>query len=278
MKKRAEAQVKERPVRDPRLFNEALDKAMRLLGVFRYEEPLTIAEAARQADITRSAAQRYVYTWRELSYLKKAPEGGGFLLAPRVLDIASRYLQTNKRLERAQPYLAECGRRTLETVIWGEMDDTDFVLLFRFPSPRPLNVYTPIGKRYPAYSVASGLAILAFMPPAVAADVLDRSKLVPFTDHTVTDRRKLDRVLETVRKTGYCITEQTYSRGAISISAPVFDSKNVPVAAVNISTFLARHSRQNAEAELAPVVVETAQVISGLLGNSTKQFNFLGDG
>jgi len=46
MKNKAEARMEERPVRDPRLFNEALDKAMRLLSVFRYEEPLTIAEAA----------------------------------------------------------------------------------------------------------------------------------------------------------------------------------------------------------------------------------------
>lgn len=260
------------PELDRRLFNESIERSMRVLGLFQYEKPTTIADVARTTGIGRSAAQRYVYTWHMLGYIKRADRGNGYVLTPKVLDIATRYLRTNTRLERAQAYLAECARRTLETVLWGELDGTDFVLLLRIPSPRSSNVNTPIGSRYPAHTSSSGLAMLAFMEPAAAAAVLDRSALVAYTAHTVTDRPTLDRMLAEVREKGYCITEQHYSRGAISISAPVFEQGERPVAAVNISTFLSRHSRQSAESELVPAVVETAQIISSILGNSGRSY------
>lgn len=266
------------PPLDRRLFNESIDRSMRVLGLFQYETPVSIADVARATEIGRSAAQRYVYTWHALGYIKRAERGSGYVLTPKVLDVATRYLRTNTRLERAQAYLAEAARRTAETVLWGELDGTDFVLLLRIPSPRTSNVITPIGSRYPAYTSSSGLAMLAFMATDEAAAILDRSRLVAHTAHTVTDRARIDELLADVREKGYCITEQTYARGAISVSAPVFEQGDRPVAAVNISTFLSRHSRQSVEAELVPAVVETAQVISSVLGNSGRGFGPLDGG
>lgn len=43
------------------------------------------------------------------------------------------------------------------------------------------------------------------------------------------------------------------------------DSGNNVVAAVNISTVLVRHSRESVQNNLAPEVLETAQLISRLL-------------
>lgn len=151
---------------------------------------------------------------------------------------------------------------------WGELDGTDFVLLPRIPSQRSSSVNTPVGMRYPVHTSSSGLAILAFLPQDEADAILDRMVIQPRTPHTVRDREALQAMLAEVREAGYCITEQFYARGAISVSAPVFDASNRPIAAVNISTFLARHPRRSVEAELAPVVLETAHMISNVLGAS----------
>lgn len=254
--------------RDPRLFVDSLEKGMRVLALFNYDTALTISDVAQRTGIGRSAAQRYVYTWFELNYIRKAASGKGYVLTPRVLNGAMQYLRSNSSLERAQPYLADANRQTLETVLWGELDDTEFVLLFRIPSQRSVSVNTPIGMRYPVHTSSSGLAILAFLPPETAADILDRAPLIARTPYTLTDRAVLDATLADIRETGYCITEQAYARGGISVSAPVFDAADRPIAAVNISTLLARHSRASVEAELVPVVVGTAQLISGVLGNT----------
>lgn len=265
MNKRSKAPSGSTTVRDPRLFISALEKAMRVLMVFRYDRPISIAEVARLSGIGRSAAQRYCHTWQALHYIRKAPGENGYVLSPRVLGLATQYLRTNYILERAHPYLMECNRRTQERVVWGELDDLDYVLLFQIPSQKSTEINTPTGMRFPAFSSASGLAMMAFLPPERIKDILDRSELVGRTKHTVTDRSKIEDVLKQVQKKGYCITEQSFAEGQIAVSAPVFGRNGEVIAAVNISALLVRHSREKVESDLAPAVVETAQIISQVL-------------
>lgn len=255
---------------DPRLFVDSLDKAMRVLAVFRYDKPTSIADVAKLTGIGRSAAQRYVHSWHVLNYIRLAPSGKGYVLAPGGLGLTTQFLQSNFVLDRAQPYLMEVNRRTQETVFWGELDDLEFVLLLQIPGQGSTFFHANIGTRYPAIHSTSGLAILAFLPRAHADAIIERSVAMMLPSRTVMDRPAIQAILDNVRSTGFCITEQILFDGRISVSAPVFDARNQAIAAVNISTLLLRHSRQSVENELAPLVVEAAQAISTALGRNTK--------
>ncbi|MGE0714156.1 MAG: IclR family transcriptional regulator [Alphaproteobacteria bacterium] len=248
---------------DERLFVESVAKAMRVLDVFRCDRPLSVAEVARATGIGRSAAQRFIHTWAVMNYIRRAEGGKGYVLTPRVLDTAHQYYRSHYVLERAHPYLVEAGRRAQERVGFGEIDQTDYVLLFQTPSPRSSDPRNIVATRYPAYLSTSGLAIMAFLPDAEVEAILARTDLKPVTSHTVTDPAAIRALLAEVRARGYCISEQLSDYGRIAVSAPVFEGSHV-IGAVNISTLLVRHSRASVEAELMPIAFETAQTISSL--------------
>jgi len=253
--------------RDERLFVESVQKAMRVLEIFRCDKPISVAEIARMSGIGRSAAQRFVHTWLVMGHIRRDASGKGYVLTPQVLDLAHQYYRSHYVLQRAHPYLVDAGRRAQERVGFGELDGTDYMILYQTPSPRASDPFNPAGSRYPAYLATSGLAIMAFMPPEEVDDILARTNFVAPTKHTLTDVRAIRAFLSQIRQQGYCITEQFSDYGRISVSAPVFEAANKVIGAVNISSLLVRHSRQSVESELMPIAFETAQTISAIFQN-----------
>lgn len=260
-----------KPRPDPRLFIQAVEKAMHVLNIFRYDQPISIIEVANLLEIGRSAAQRYVHTWHVLNYIQPAPSGKGYVLAPRTVDVGARYLNTNPFLERAYPYLVEVNRRTREKVGWGELDDADFMLLYQIPSQLTPHIYTPFGARYPAIYSTSGLAILAFLPQEQADSIIERCVAATPADTPYTALSKVDvqKILKKVRKNGFCITQQLLFDGRISVSAPIFDGDGRVISALHISTLLERYSLDAVEERLAPVLLEAARAISDLIGRQS---------
>ena len=65
----------------------------------------------------------------------------------------------------ARPYLEDLSARTSEMTKLGVLDGTDVVYIDRVEKcPLAVRAYVPIGGRAPAISVATGKAILAFLP------------------------------------------------------------------------------------------------------------------
>lgn len=251
-------------LRDDRLFVESVSKAMRVLLTFRSDTPITVAEVARLTGIGRSAAQRFIHTWLVMNYIHKDPSDKGYILTPKVLNTSYNFYKSHYVLERAHPYLVEAGKRAQERVGFGEIDGTDYVLLFQTPSPRSSDPFNLAGTRYPAYLATSGLAIMAYMPEEDVRQLLSHSELIARTEHTPTDPHEIFRLLEGVREKGYCITQEFYDYGRISVSVPVFAGSKDVIGAVNISSLLVRHKRESVEAELMPIAFETAQTISAI--------------
>jgi IclR family acetate operon transcriptional repressor len=67
-------------------------------------------------------------------------------------------------------------------------------------------------------------AYLAWQPRRVD-ELVDRHGLKQFTEHTVTDRDELMRVLATTRERGYSTCVQQYDLAQSEVAAPVFDRR-----------------------------------------------------
>ena len=65
-------------------------------------------------------------------------------------------------------------------------------------------------------------------------------EVVAVSRHTVTDTTRLLRELGKVRKLGYAVVSEELELGVLGIAAPIRDRKANVVAALNISTNLAR--------------------------------------
>ncbi|MFO0996329.1 MAG: IclR family transcriptional regulator C-terminal domain-containing protein [Alphaproteobacteria bacterium] len=256
--------------RDSPLFVGSLEKGLRVFQAFDdTHRSLRLTEIAAATGLDKSAAQRFTHTLHELGYLKKDPKTKHYRLAPKVLELGFTYLRTDSLVERATPYLLEANKRAEETVNLTELDGTEVVYVARVPSRHQITVDVVLGTWLPAYCLAPGRAMLAFLPEEKARTVIERSDRASYTEKTVTDVTAIMDMLPRIRRSGYAVAIEEYSAGEISVAAPVFDFGRQPIAAVNIAVPTSRWTIQAVEKKLAPIVVETAQAISHAEGNRT---------
>ena len=90
-----------------------------------------------------------------------------------------------------------------------------------------------MGGRFPLHASGIGLVLLAHAPEAVRRDVLERP-LQRFTDYTVTDPARLERILAQVRRDGVAISDRQVTDDAMSVAAPVTDSSGEVIAALSV--------------------------------------------
>jgi DNA-binding IclR family transcriptional regulator len=125
-----------------------------------------------------------------------------------------------------------------------------------------------IGARLPAFATGIGQAMLAFLPPADVAVRVDALPRSAYTRYTITDRDAILRKLQRVRRQGYALEDQEMFLGGISLAVPILAPDGMPLAAVNVAVPSSRFTAAQAEQRFAPLVVETARIISGPAANA----------
>jgi IclR family pca regulon transcriptional regulator len=128
-----------------------------------------------------------------------------------------------------------------------------------------MSVDLSIGSRLPAYCTSMGRVLLAGLSPAELAAYFGRVKLVPYTQHTLTTRYKVQKALEAVRRDGFSIVDQELEVGLRSIAVPVKDGRDKAVAAVNIGAQASRASSRHMEQQFLPHLQGAARELGMLL-------------
>ncbi len=91
-----------------------------------------------------------------------------------------------------------------------------------------------------------GRVLLAGLVPERLDDYFRTQKFVAFTDHTVTDPRKVRQLIDECRRNGYSAVEDELAYGVVAVAVPVFDRSGRVVAALNSSS----HSRRTTKLKL----------------------------
>jgi len=248
--------------RDP-LFNSSVQKALAILEIFGgARRTLSLVELAAAAGMTVSSAQRCIHTLVRLGYLRRDARLRRWVLTPRALSLTEAYLSGHALLEHATAHLIELNQVSGESVSLSEPDGTDMVFIARFPSLQPFHIHMPVGRRLPMYCTASGRAYLAALPPALARQILARSRLAPHTPQTLTDPQQVWKRIQAARESGYAWSDQEYYRGDVTIAAPVLGEDGAPLAAVNISAPTSRWTLAQLRAKLAPLLLQSAHAAS----------------
>ena len=241
-------------------FMASLAKGLRVIRAFaEVDRRLTIAQISRATGITRAAVRRCLHTLRELRYV--ANEGHAFFLRPRVLELGFAYVSTAPIPVAAQPVLEELSGQLHEAVASiAVLDEGVVVYVARAASRR--NPTLRVGSRVPAYCTALGRVLLAGLPEKQAEAELSRLQLLPRTPFTVTSRERLQNILRQVRDDSYALNDQELTLGLRSIAVPVRNMAGATIAAMSISTQVARVSRRELLENDLPVL-RTAAVRLG---------------
>jgi DNA-binding IclR family transcriptional regulator len=245
------------------LFNQSLEKGLSVLRAFSAKRrTMTLAEVADAASMSKSSAQRMVYTLEKLGYIRKHPLTRRYQLTPRVMQIGFNYLAADTLIDVANPFLSELTNITGETTNLTEPDDDEMVYVSRFVSTKFVPIHMPIGSRIPMYCTGSGRAFLSALPVDEALMRLKQMNRVAFTANTVTDLATLGEKLVEARQQGYATNREELFIGDMSIAAPVVGSQGRPVAAVHVVAPTSRWTFEDARQKLAPAVIDCARGIS----------------
>jgi DNA-binding IclR family transcriptional regulator len=106
---------------------------------------------------------------------------------------------------------------------------------------------------------------MAFLPDDVRAEVVERTRLAPATEHTITSPAALEEALAEVRTRGYAFSQEERRLGGVGIAAPVFGPGARVVGEVGLSVPTQRFVAAD-EARLAALVRTCAERISVAIG------------
>jgi IclR family transcriptional regulator, pca regulon regulatory protein len=242
-------------------FIEALARGLDVLTAFRPGRPaMTLAEVAAATGLARPTARRILLTLAQLGYVR--PEGAGFALTPRVLDLGTAYVRSQGLWDVARPHMERLGRATAESCSIAQLDGSDIFYVARVAVPKIVGLSVQIGTRFPALATSLGKVLLAALPAAELEAVLaqpTRSGLVP---RWQPDDGERDAALREVRARGWALTDEQLTLGIRSVAAPLRDGTGRVIASVNVNVHAAETSVERLLEEHLPLLLAAAGEIS----------------
>lgn len=242
-------------------YVQSLARGLSVIRAFDAEHPRrTLSEVARQTDLTRATARRFLLTLVELGYVRT--DGAVFALTPRVLELGFSFLSALTLPEIASPHLEALSAQVKESTSLTILDGPDVVYVARVAVSRIMTVSITIGTRFPAYATSMGRVLLAGLPETELDAYLREVRLEGLTAKTITTPADLRAELERVRADGFAIVDEELEVGLRSLAAPVRGAAGEVVAAVNISTQAGRYSPKEVRSQLVPAALAAAEAVS----------------
>jgi len=235
--------------------------------------PLTLTEIARQAHLTKTTAQRFLNTLCLLGYLRRE-ENKSYVLAARVLSLASNFLNTSSLVTMAKPFLDELSSQLDKTVNLAVLEDVHTLFLYRKEVRKFMKYDLGPGSRLPCYAGSLGKALLAGLEDKELKRRLKRIEFFPITPNTVASMQELWKDILATRRRGYSICDQELSLDMYSIAVPLLDKQGKVVAAINASMEFSFKDNPDLAASIDRLL-EKGKSISTSLGYSGTYPNYL---
>jgi DNA-binding IclR family transcriptional regulator len=237
------------------------DKALTILEiVLSAEEPLSLAELARAAGLTKPTAHRLLQALVRRRYVMRTGVRS-YATGPRALWLAGQTLARVNHAEMARPTLRRLHELIPETVHFAVLSGTEVVYVEKFEGRRPYRMASSIGMSLPLHCTAIGKSVLAFLAPEERRALLPEGALPARTPNTITSRERFEAELKRVAQRGYAMDDEENEENIRCIGAAVFDNNGVPIGGVSVSAPSFQLSARDAR-RMAPAVVATAREIS----------------
>ena len=245
-------------------YVQSLARGLAVLAAFDAAHPtLGLAAIAARTGLSRAAVRRLVLTLEHLGYVR--PVGREYVLSPRVLELGFGCLGSLQLTDLAQPLVEQVAHRLGHSCSMAVLDGQSIVYVLRVPVRRVMTVALGVGARLPAYAASMGRVLLGALPPESLERWLAECRPAKLTPHTVTDARRLRRIVADVRRQGYCYVEQELELGLCSVAVPIRDREGRIVAALNASLPFHAGASRHAVDEVLPELRATALAIERCL-------------
>jgi IclR family KDG regulon transcriptional repressor len=245
---------------------QSLKRACKILSLFSLEKPRWgVSEIAKAIDLPITTASSLIRTLKGEGFLDQDPETRRYSLGSNIFTlgiIVSETLEINQKAQEQAHQLAEKTGLICRVAIW----DHDAALVTLDITPRDAEFLARrLGPRVVAYCSSIGRALLAYLEPRETEGYLKKTKLTPFTPHTITRRDHLRKELKKIRSFGYAVNNQELSIGRASLAVPIFRRGGSVTASISVVGSPERVLESDFE-NLVASIKNTAEGISWQMG------------
>jgi DNA-binding IclR family transcriptional regulator len=232
---------------------------MVLRAIAQARQAPTMKELADAVNLPMSTMHRLLDLLAEEGMVDRDEATRTFRPGFEFFRLASLVVHRMPLQEVAKPVLELAAREADETAYLGILDARAGKLLFsaQAQSRHMLDYRVPMNEPYALATGASGLAVLAWLPPAQIASVL--------ASESHAGGAEFERTLADVRRRGYANTFGQRVKGAVGFFAPVFNAQENVCASFGYTVPQARYDAR-ARDRLSGLAMRYAGELSRRLG------------
>ena len=150
---------------------QVLERAFDLLeALAQSREPLGLSALATQTGMSKSTVHRILATMLERDYVTKTLNGA-YAIGPKLFSMLSYHINSLELQVEAKPHLAALERELKLPAYLGVLDGPFVSIISKEATNRADELFTRVGKRYPAHCSSMGKCLLA----CLSADELEET-------------------------------------------------------------------------------------------------------
>ena len=246
---------------------QSVDRAARILKVLASgPRRLGVSEIADRLELTRPTVHGLLQTLQAHGFVEQDRDSDKYQLGPGLLQLGNSYLDLNELRARALVHSERLATRADAAVRVGVMHGDTVVVVHHVFRPDTTLQILEVGAELPLHASALGKAMLAFLPAASVADLLDEP-LPRLTSRTLSPRA-LREQLQEVRERGFARERDEAVLGESSIASPIFDHSGHAVGSIGIVGDTERIIPRGPSKPWVAAVAEAARGVSRELGGT----------
>ena len=230
-----------------------------LLKIREASDPMTLSEISRGAGLHKVTALRLLITLEKFQFVERHREEKTFTIGRNAFYVGSGFLREGPR-QKILEVMKRLVRQCRHTVTLSILDGVSALFIERLDGIERVKVTVDIGSRMPAYSSATGRALLAGLTDKQIMELFKGARLGRFADQTPATIGRLLADVAKVRARGFAVNDQQSTPGLVAIAVPVKNRQGEHVAALGMA-FPAGSLKKEAQKSFIKILLEGAKEI-----------------
>lgn len=212
---------------------QSIARAFRLLEIVATNGGVMgLSQLAVESGFPLPTIHRAVRTLVDLGYLRQEPSRQ-YALGPRLLLLAESSSTMLNTL--AAPHLRRLVDELGETANLALLDSDRIAYVAQVPGRHSMRMFTEVGRRVLPHCTAVGKVLLSTTAAPEVHDLLVRTGMPRYTDHTLTDEVSFGAELDRTRERGYAVDEGEQEVGVRCVAVAVPQAGPRPGARLAVS-------------------------------------------
>ncbi len=229
-------------------------------------ESLTPSELTKELDINKSTMHRFLFTLKSLGYIETDQSNNTVRLSQSFINLGIHAQKHYQIHATSRPYLKQLTNKFKESALLAVFNGYEVQYVDNIESSHAVRTVFDLGKKAPAYAVASGKLFLSTLNDQELNEYLHTQEMGAYTNNTLTDHERLKIELRKIKDVGYAIDNEEYEIGLKGFACPIRNRAGNVIAALCIAGIASRITEKQKIHNIIDELIYASEEISSQLG------------